>query len=129
MLPTITDTAVLPRTKRAWAAWNYRIPRDESAVVQVSYNMNILQNIRARHVFSVTLNETAGIDPGRVLARFRYHHPVFTRHRARAQSRHGDLIDNRDVSFCGAYWGYEFHEDGVRSALAVCRTLEQRRAA
>ena len=89
----------------------------------VTYDMNILQSLRSRHTYCVTLNEEEHLDPERVLGRFEYHHPVYTSGRAAAQRRHAELIDADRTSFCGAYWGYGFHEDGVRSALAVARAF------
>ncbi len=115
-----TDRSVLPRRRRAWASWNYHIPEKTTAKATVTYNMNILQNIESRNVFCVTLNGDEGIDEGKILARFRYSHPIFTIDRAVAQSRHHELLRTNRTSFCGAYWGNGFHEDGVNSALAVC---------
>jgi predicted NAD/FAD-binding protein len=116
-----TDQSVLPRRRRAWASWNYHISREESSRPTVTYNMNILQQIQSKHVFSVTLNEDERIDPSKVLSRFRYSHPLFTTNRSAVQKRHGEVIRHRQTSFCGAYWRNGFHEDGVVSALAVCR--------
>jgi predicted NAD/FAD-binding protein len=118
-----TDTSLLPRRTRAWASWNYHIPRGAPDDATITYNMNILQSLRAANVFCVTLNETDAIDPARMLAQFSYEHPVYTTRRAEAQRRHTELIDTNRTSFCGAYWGYGFHEDGVNSALAVCRAF------
>lgn len=118
-----TDSTMLPRTRRAWASWNYRVTGEESAPATVTYNMNILQGIRSPRTFCVTLNDESQIDPNRVLRRFEYHHPIFTTQRAASQSRHGELLTANRSSFCGAYWGNGFHEDGVNSALAVCREL------
>ena len=58
-----TDPSVLPRRKKCWASWNYHLPKDETAAATVTYNMNILQSLKSRHVFNVTLNETEAIDP------------------------------------------------------------------
>jgi predicted NAD/FAD-binding protein len=124
-----TDASVLPRSRKVWSSWNYHIPERELAAVQVTYNMNILQSLASDTVFNVTLNEENGLDPDRILGRFRYEHPIFTRRRSAAQARHHELIGTNDTSFCGAYWGYGFHEDGVRSALEVCRHLGERRKA
>jgi len=121
-----TDTSVLPRRLLAWAAWNHRVRACERDAVAVTYNMNILQGIRAKHTFCVTLNGEDDIDPGSVIDRFVYHHPVAEVGRAAAQRRHAEVIDVNRTSFCGAYWGYGFHEDGVRSALAVTAALERR---
>jgi uncharacterized protein len=116
-----TDARSLPATRRAWAAWNYRIPATDRAGVSVTYNMNMLQGLRASKPFCVSLNPNGGIDARSVIARFAYHHPVFTAARDAAQARHGEVIRRRGVSYCGAYWGYGFHEDGINSALAVAR--------
>lgn len=118
-----TDTSILPRRRPAWASWNYNLRADSEAAATATYNMNILQGLDAPEVFCVTLNEEKRIDPAKVLRRFVYHHPFFTTGRSRAQARHRELIDTNRTSYCGAYWGYGFHEDGVNSALAVCRAL------
>lgn len=118
-----TDQSLLPRRRRAWASWNYHLEPDSPRRATVTYCMNILQGIRSRHVFNVTLNCDHRIAPEKVLRRFTFEHPIFTTRRAAAQSRHGELIDANRTSYCGAYWRNGFHEDGVVSALAVCRTL------
>lgn len=120
-----TDIAVLPRRPRAWASWNYRVQPVTPNAATVTYNMNMLQGIRSRHTFCVTLNDEAAIDPKRVLGRYEYHHPIFTTRRAAAQARHPELINVNRTSFCGAYWGNGFHEDGVNSALAVVQGLQR----
>lgn len=122
-----TDPRVLPMRRRAWASWNYRLPgrkaESNSHPASVTYCMNILQHLRSRRVFNVTLNSDEQIDPGKVLRRIEYHHPIFTPRRAAAQARHRDLINVNRTSYCGAYWGNGFHEDGVVSALQVCEAL------
>jgi predicted NAD/FAD-binding protein len=118
-----TDTSVLPRSRRAWASWNYRIPAASGEKATVTYNMNRLQGLRSDEVYCVSLNEEQQIDPRRVLRTIVYHHPVFSLSRVAAQRRHEELINHDGLSYCGAYWGNGFHEDGVNSALAVCRVL------
>lgn len=118
-----TDTALLPRSRRAWASWNYLVAAARNTLATVTYCMNILQHIESRHVFSVSLNSEDRIDPRKVLGQWVYEHPVFDMRRAAAQSRHHEVIDVNHTSFCGAYWRNGFHEDGVVSALAVCRKL------
>lgn len=119
-----TDPTVLPQRRVAWASWNYQVPQNPTGrSATVTYNMNILQRLSSRHTFNVTLNSEESIDDGRVLGRFEYHHPVFTLRRRAAQQRHPELLNQHRSSFCGAYWGNGFHEDGVNSALAVCRSL------
>ncbi len=122
-----TDRNVLPKRRRAWASWNYHLADPSSSRAEhpatVTYQMNLLQHLRSKHVFNVTLNSDQQIDPAKVLRRFEYHHPIFTVRRAAAQARHRELINVNRTSFCGAYWGNGFHEDGVVSALRVCEAL------
>ena len=119
-----TDTAVLPRRPSAWASWNYRIAAadssdEDSELAQVSYNMNKLQGLESERVYCVSLNQAERIHPRHVIRRIRYRHPVFAPGRDHAQRQHARLIRRRGVSYCGAYWGYGFHEDGVKSGYAV----------
>lgn len=116
-----TDETVLPRRRRAWACWNYHVSESSDERPTVTYHMNLLQHLRTQSSLLVTLNEQHAIDPARVLATFEYEHPVFSVSRAATQARHGEVIRRRRTSFCGAYWRNGFHEDGVVSALAVCR--------
>ena len=118
-----TDTSLLPTRRRAWACWNYHIPESPTDRPTVTYLMNQLQHLQSRQTFCVTLNEEASVDPARVLGSYDYSHPIFTTRRAAAQRRHHEVIRRRGISFCGAYWGNGFHEDGVNSALAVCESF------
>ena len=119
-----TDASLMPRSRRAWAAWNYHVPARPSARAAVTYNMNILQGLAARETYCVTLNRTREIDPRRVLKRLTYQHPQFTPQAVAAQRRQGELNGARRTFFCGAYWRFGFHEDGVVSALAALRHFE-----
>lgn len=118
-----TDTSVLPRSRRAWASWNYRLAGSGDDAATVTYDMTRLQRLPTQQRFLVTLNSDDSIDPNKVLRRMAYHHPIFTSGRAAAQRRHTELINHFGASYCGAYWGNGFHEDGVNSALAVVRVL------
>ena len=114
-----TDASILPRRRRAWGSWNYRIREDNADRVAITYYMNMLQSLDTREHYCVTLNETDRIDPARVIRTIRYHHPIFTLERDAAQARHHELIGPNRTSFCGAYWGYGFHEDGAQSGARV----------
>ena len=116
-----TDNSILPRCRAAWSAWNYRIDTEQSARATITYNMNILQHIQSSQTFCVTLNDTASINPASIISTHQYSHPLFTVERASMQAQHHRLIRSNRTSFCGAYWGNGFHEDGVNSALAVCQ--------
>jgi uncharacterized protein len=86
--------------------------------------MNMLQGLPGPETYCVSLNEDAPIDERRVLRRIDYDHPVFLPGRDAAQQEHSSLIRRDRISYCGAYWGYGFHEDGVRSALKVCEAFD-----
>jgi len=116
-----TDASLLPRRRLAWAGWNYHIPREPSDWVTITYNLNILQNLPAPEPLCVTLNCSPAIAPAKIIRRFTYHHPVYTQAALAAQKRHDSINGLNRTYFCGAYWGHGFHEDGVNSALAVCR--------
>ena len=121
-----TDTTTLPRRRGLWAAWNYHLDREPDAPAAVTYNMNILQTLRAPETFCVTLNRTGAIAPDQVVGRFTYHHPVFTSAGVKAQARYAEISGRNRTHYCGAYWGNGFHEDGVASAYRVCRAFEGR---
>ncbi|MEQ9410263.1 MAG: FAD-dependent oxidoreductase [Fuerstiella sp.] len=120
-----TDERVLPRRRSVWSSWNYHLPTNESEHATLTYNMNLLQHIESDETFCVTLNDVSGIAPEKVIAKYRYSHPIFTVARSAAQQRHHELIRSGRVSFCGAYWGNGFHEDGVASASRVVEAFRQ----
>jgi predicted NAD/FAD-binding protein len=114
-----TDTRLLPRRRRAWASWNYHLLETPTERATVTYHMNRLQSLKADRELCVTLNRTAVIDPQQVIRTIPYAHPVYTPESVRAQARHAEISGRNRTHYCGAYWGWGFHEDGVRSALAV----------
>jgi uncharacterized protein len=119
-----TDTRLLPDRKSAWASWNFRTPKQPSDEVNVTYNLNLLQSLDSEQTWCLTLNPGECIDQSLVERRIVYHHPMFKTGRHAAQSQHTSLIRRRGLSYCGAYWGFGFHEDGVQSALRVGAAFE-----
>lgn len=124
-----TDASLLPRLRKAWAAWNAYIPPLGTEVCTVSYCMNLLQGVRSREPFVVSLNRTAAIDPSKILRRMRYHHPVYSSASVAAQTRKHEIQGQRRTWFAGAYWGWGFHEDGMRSAVQIADALGVAQAA
>jgi len=118
-----TDRSLLPRRRRAWASWNYHLVAAKTGRATVTYHMNRLQALRADREFCLTLNRTEAIDPEQIIATFQYDHPVYTPLGLAAQARHHEISGHNRTHYCGAYWGWGFHEDGVRSALRVAREL------
>jgi predicted NAD/FAD-binding protein len=118
-----TDRRLLPRHRAAWASWNYHVTRPVSPLATVSYYMNMLQGFEAAQDYIVTLNRASAIDPAKILRTIEYQHPIYTRETVAAQARHAEIDGAHAVHFCGAYWGYGFHEDAVRSALIVAGNI------
>ena len=120
-----TDTSLLPNKRRTWAAWNYLRRRDSQRRVSVTYNMNMLQGLQTAETFCVTLNDTHNIDPDKIIRRMQYDHPVFTTSAITAQQRHREINGQRRTWYCGAYWRFGFHEDGVVSALNALQDFKE----
>jgi len=142
-----TDRSLLPRRRRAWASWNYHLDpggagaggvgeaggvggareAGGAAGCTVTYHMNRLQSLRADRELCVTLNRTAAIDPRQIIRTMQYAHPVYTPACVAAQARHREISGGGNrTHYCGAYWGWGFHEDGVKSALRVVSELGAR---
>ena len=120
-----TQSDVLPKQRRAWASWNYFNPVEETEAATVTYNMNILQSLESESVWCVTLNGENLIRDENVVASFNYSHPTFNVGRKTMQRRQTEVCNVNATSYCGAYWGNGFHEDGVVSALKVVEAIEQ----
>ena len=118
-----TDRSLLPVRRRAWASWNYHLLDEPPGRTTVTYHMNRLQRLDADREFCVTLNRSEAIDPEKVIRTIRYAHPVYTAAGAAAQERHDEISGRNRTHFCGAYWGWGFHEDGVNSGMRVAERL------
>jgi len=120
-----TQDDVLPKQRRAWASWNYFNPKEESNAATVTYSMNILQSLKTEKEWCVTLNGENLVRDENVVASIEYAHPTFSVGRKAMQGRHDELCNVNATSFCGAYWGNGFHEDGVVSGLRVVEAIEK----
>ena len=115
-----TDRSLLPTRRAAWASWNYHLLERPSEQTTVTYHLNRLQQFHSEQQFCVTLNNSERIDPQHVLKRIAYAHPVYTSDGLAAQRRVAEISGPQGrTNFCGAYWGWGFHEDGVSSAVRV----------
>ena len=116
------DDTWLPRRPAARASWNYRLG-DAATGATVTYHLNRLQRLTAPEAYCATLNPSVAIEPSKVLAHMTYTHPLYTRAAIAAQARWAEISGRHRAHFCGAYWAYGFHEDGLRSALRVAEAL------
>lgn len=124
-----TDESVMPKTRRLWSAWNYRVDADEAGGLKATtvYDMNILQKVSKTRNYFISINDPGLIDPQKVLWETVYHHPIFTVDAARVQRHLPELNKNGCTYFCGSYFRYGFHEDAFTSGLEVAREIRGER--
>ncbi|HEX6667741.1 MAG TPA: FAD-dependent oxidoreductase [Solirubrobacterales bacterium] len=115
-----TDASLMPRRRAAWSSWNFHLAEGPPRGSTVTYWMNNLQRLGTETDYFVTLNRGEAIDPAKTIRRIAYEHPIYTREGVAAQARHAEISGVRGTHYCGAYWGWGFHEDGVVSALRAC---------
>lgn len=116
-----TDISQLPKYRASWASWNFRNPETKNVAPKVTYNMNILQTLDTETTFCVSLNQKNDIHKDKILAEYQYSHPVINNKTIKAQQKRDLICGVNRTHFCGAYWYQGFHEDGVNSALDVCK--------
>ncbi|MFL2982782.1 MAG: NAD(P)/FAD-dependent oxidoreductase [Candidatus Neomarinimicrobiota bacterium] len=117
------DESILPKRKTAWSSWNYLLDEDQRNPVALTYNMNILQSLQSNKTFCVSLNSGDLVDQSKIIKHLSYDHPLFTISSIQAQKRKDEICGKNNTYYCGAYWRNGFHEDGVVSALDVCKKL------
>lgn len=123
-----SDARLMPRRKSTWAAWNYITTKNGSKTgspdnLCLTYWMNRLQSIDLKYPLYETLNPHIEPDPKLVHGEFIYHHPVFDRAAINAQPLMAEIQGLHNLFFAGAWTGYGFHEDGLKSAVAIAKTL------
>jgi len=118
------DASVMPRRKRVWSAWNYRIEaRNGHFITSTVYNMNMLQGLPGKQDYLLSVNDPGNIDPDKIILEFQYDHPVFNLEAMDAQQHLSKLNQNGFIYFCGSYFGYGFHEDALKSGIAAAEQL------
>jgi predicted NAD/FAD-binding protein len=119
-----TDWRAMPRRRAAWASWNYMARgQAKGRSSSVTYWMNSLQSLPGRPPVFLSLNPLFEVPESRVLRRMRFEHPMFTDATLAAQKRLWSLQSVGDIWFCGAYFGFGFHEDGLQAGLAVAEEI------
>lgn len=118
-----TDSKILPRNRNARASWNYHVNEASQGGTTLTYHMNRLQSLATKEDYCVSLNTNGAVDKSAVLQNLIYHHPLYTREAVKAQKRWAEISGKNHTHFCGAYWLYGFHEDGLNSALRVAQSL------
>ncbi|HEY2738194.1 MAG TPA: FAD-dependent oxidoreductase [Thermoanaerobaculia bacterium] len=120
------DASLLPRRRGAWSSWNVQIGNpDDSQEIGITYLMNLLQPLPTATPWCVTLNRTTAIDPSRIRHRVSFAHPQLDMAAVAAQERWSEVSGTRGTHYCGAYWRYGFHEDGVWSGQRAAQSIAQ----
>ena len=120
-----TDESIMPNNKLTWAAWNYNIDSTNDMPIALTYNMNILQNLKTQQTILVTLNDNGNINPEKVLKKINYDHPLFSLKSVEAQKNYGIISGVNRTGYAGAYWGNGFHEDGISSAYKAIKYFKE----
>ena len=118
-----TDETIMPKNKKAWSSWNSSINKDEIEKNSITYWLNLLQNLKCEEDIFLTLNPHLEIDKTKILKMVRFTHPYFDQSALNHQSELIKLQNKRNILFCGSYFGYGFHEDGIKSSIEMLKNL------
>jgi hypothetical protein len=119
-----SDTSVMPKNRKAWASWNVKVGNELESACTVSYYMNLLQNLGAPVDFFTSLNCSHLVDSAKVYVSRSYDHPVYNASTLRSQQRRQEISGPNNTYYCGAYWGWGFHEDGARTAIDCVKQIQ-----
>ena len=118
-----TDSRAMPKNKRAWCSWNSSIDDKDTKKNSISYWLNLLQNLKCEEDIFLTLNPYFEIDKSKILKKVSFTHPYYDQRALDTQHELSKLQNQRDLLFCGSYFGYGFHEDGIKSSIEMLRNL------
>ena len=114
----------MPKNKKAWCSWNSSMKKDEIEKNSITYWLNLLQNLRCNENIFLTLNPYFKIDERKILKKVRFTHPYFDQSALNFQSQLKNLQNKRNILYCGSYFGYGFHEDGIKSSIEMLKNLD-----
>jgi len=118
-----TDEKVMPKNKNAWCSWNSLMNKNNVEKNSITYWLNLLQNLKCEENIFLTLNPYFEIDESKILKKVRFTHPYFHQSALDYQSKLKDLQNKRNILFCGSYFGYGFHEDGIKSSIEMLKNF------
>ena len=118
-----TDEKVMPKNKNAWCSWNSLMKENDVEKNSITYWLNLLQNLKCKENIFLTLNPYFEIDKSKILKKVRFTHPYFDQSALDFQSELKNLQNKRNILFCGSYFGYGFHEDGIKSSIEMLKSI------
>ena len=118
-----TDKKAMPKNKKTWSSWNSSLKKDEASKCSITYWLNLLQNLKCDEDIFLTLNPYFEIDQSKILKKVKFTHPYFDQSALEHQRELQNLQNKRNMLFCGSYFGYGFHEDGIKSSIEMLKNL------
>ena len=118
-----TDEKIMPKNKKAWCSWNSSINKYDIEKNSITYWLNLLQNLKCEENIFLTLNPNFEIDQSKILKKVRFTHPYFDQSALDYQIELKNLQNKKNILFCGSYFGYGFHEDGIKSSINMLKHL------
>ena len=119
-----TDEKVMPSNKKAWSSWNSSINTDNLSECSITYWLNKLQNLKIDKNIFLTLNPYFEIDNDMILKKVEFTHPYYNQEALSSQKNLSTIQNKKNILFCGSYFGYGFHEDGIKSSIDMLKFLD-----
>ena len=118
-----TDENVMPKNKNVWSSWNYCVDHKNLKINSLTYWLNLLQNLKCDNNIFLTLNPFIKISEDKILKKVKFTHPYFDQNALDQQKKLSVLQNKKNILFCGSYFGYGFHEDGIKSSINMLKYL------
>jgi len=119
-----TDEKFMPKNRKAWSSWNSIVNNKNSEINSLTYWLNLLQNLKCKQNIFLTLNPFKEISKNKILKKVKFTHPFFDQKALENQNKLNILQNKKNILFCGSYFGYGFHEDGIKSSINMIKTLD-----
>ena len=121
-----TDESLMPKNKKAWSSWNSSVNKDNTSETSITYWLNLLQNLKTNKNIFLSLNPFLKIDQKKIISKVKFTHPYYDKEALENQNRLKNIQNKKNLLFCGSYFGYGFHEDGIKSSLEMIKSFNDR---
>ena len=121
-----TDVSLMPKNKKAWSSWNSSVNKDNTSETSITYWLNLLQNLKTNKNIFLSLNPFLKIDQKKIISKVKFTHPYYDKEALENQNRLKNIQNKKNLLFCGSYFGYGFHEDGIKSSLEMIKSFNDR---
>ena len=121
-----TDETLMPKNKKAWSSWNSSVNKENTSETSITYWLNLLQNLKTNKNIFLSLNPFLKIDHKKIISKVKFTHPYYDKEALENQNRLKNIQNKKNLLFCGSYFGYGFHEDGIKSSLEMIKSFNDR---